>query len=51
MTQDAKPKIIDVHFQNGAMTVSHSFSLIKAAITFIMPDHHYITFQFPDLEE
>jgi len=43
MTNDAKLKIVDTHFQNGAITTSLSLLPIKAANTFIIYNHNHIT--------
>jgi len=42
---------VDVHIQNGAMTVSLSISPIMAAITSIMPNQYQITLWLADLED
>jgi len=41
----------NTHFQNGAMTVSLSLLPIKAAVTFIMPNHYQITYILPYLKD
>jgi len=50
VTQDAQPKIVDAHFQNGAVTIWVTLLPRRAANMLAMDSPDHVTIQLPYLQ-